>query len=479
MFCLVMVQALFAQPRDLFAEFEAEEAAKEAPAKEFPGAEANSSAEQVRSSSSPISSSSVVKAKTVSSSSSAAKLISSSSAIPQSSATSSSSVALSSSQEPAVSSAAESSSSEELSSSSMSVEDSYAEAVAENASQVAKDSVSDSTVLDSNIVAPADRGPVAASEPAVESSSSVLPSSSSMSRREILGAVKVSKVNGMDEMKGRYKSPRKAMFMSMLVPGSGQFYVGGETFTFVRGGIYLALEAAMWGSWYYYSVYKYDKQVDRYKKFAKKNYSIGRYENEMRDLYNANAEFGAEFRSRYLTSRESFCEAIYGNAKARGCFASDKIYLNDEGFKSDFVNKPQSLGAEMDKVDFYNSSDMFALIASDAYVLGWKDAEPVAASDLGLEDPNSLTVRLGVSSSLDEYRSLRSKANDYADMQAWFFGGLILNHIVSAIDAALTANAHNKALYQEDLSWYDNLHFDSGFSFNEGFGVNVQAYWGF
>ncbi|MBR6918170.1 MAG: hypothetical protein IKN38_08305, partial [Clostridia bacterium] len=38
----------------------------------------------------------------------------------------------------------------------------------------------------------------------------------------------------------------------------------------------------------------------------------------------------------------------------------------------------------------------------------------------------------------------------YADMQVWFIGGLILNHIVSAVDAAITANAHNKVLYEED-----------------------------
>ena len=74
---------------------------------------------------------------------------------------------------------------------------------------------------------------------------------------------------------------------------------------------------------------------------------------------------------------------------------------------------------------------------------------------------------------------MRSKANDYADMQAWFIGGLILNHIVSAVDAALTANAHNKVLYEEDISWYDRLHFDSGISFKDSFGWTVRANWGF
>ena len=44
------------------------------------------------------------------------------------------------------------------------------------------------------------------------SSSSVAASSNSMSRRDLLGPVKVSKVHGIDELKGRYKNPRKALF---------------------------------------------------------------------------------------------------------------------------------------------------------------------------------------------------------------------------------------------------------------------------
>jgi len=302
-----------------------------------------------------------------------------------------------------------------------------------------------------------------------------------MSRRELLGPVKVSKVNGMDEMKGRYKSPRKAMFMSLVIPGAGQMYVGGSTFTYVRGGVYLALEAALWGGWYYYSIYKYDKQVSRYKKFAKSHYSIGRYERGMRDLYNADAvNYESEFRRRYLGSRESFCEGIFGSATMHGCYDKTYLYYNDEDYKVDFVNNPKSLRSEMDKISFDSPSEVYQLISGQDYVLGWDDVEDVAvATSLELEDPNSETVILGTSENMKEYRSMRSKANDYADMQVWFFGGLILNHIVSAVDALFTANAHNKSLYAEELSWYDHLHFDSGVSFFDGFGVNVQASWGF
>ena len=76
---------------------------------------------------------------------------------------------------------------------------------------------------------------------------------------------------------------------------------------------------------------------------------------------------------------------------------------------------------------------------------------------------NSETVPLGTSANLKIYRGMRNKANDYADMQAWFFGGLILNPLVSAVDAAWAAHAHNKVLYEEELSWFDRLRFEGGF----------------
>ena len=309
-------------------------------------------------------------------------------------------------------------------------------------------------------------------------------SSSSMSRRDLLGPVKVSKVHGIDEMKGKYKSPRKALFMSLVVPGSGQLYVGGSTFTYVRGGVYLALEAALWGSWAYFSVHKYNDQVDKYKKFAKKHYSIGRYEVAMRDLYKQLADETEEtrFENRYMNSRESFCEALYGDAKSYGCYVKGELFKNDKNHLNKFVDK-KPLGDEIDGLnDIYDISTLYQEIADRSYVLGWDDAEDQAIAinlNLEVDSPEGGTVALGSSDNMDEYRSMRSKANDYADMQAWFFGGIILNHIVSAVDAALTANSHNKSLYSEDVSWYNRMHLDSYVNVVDGLDVTVQASWGF
>ena len=451
----------FAQPRDLFAEFEAEAEAE--------AAVASSSSVAAVSSETVVSSSSV--------------------------AVSSSSVEVSSSSVP-------------LSSSEVTA--SVTEAVADTATSdslaaPADTSVAASATADSATQMPPEQAYAAEMKRLSEenrirdslanlsssSSSAQVPdvaegSSSSMSRRDLLGPVKVSKVYGIDELKGRYKSPRKALFMSLVVPGSGQLYVGGSTFTYVRGGVYLALEAALWGGWGYFSVYKYNEQVKKYKRFAKEHYSIGRYEAGMRELFGQLSDETEEtrFETRYMNSRESFCEAIYGNASASSCYTAGKLFNGDKAHYDRFsVSNPSSLEDELETVgSFYDASALYQQISDKSYVLGWDDVEdPAIAMNLELEDeePSDGIVPLAKSKNMDEYRSMRSRANDYADMQVWFFGGLILNHIVSAIDAAFTANAHNKTLYSEELSWYDRLHFDSYVSIFNGLDVGVQASWGF
>lgn len=498
---LSLAQLSFGQVRDLFAEFEEEAKAPATPAVQTPAAPASSAVVAPASSSAKAPASSASKKSKKSKSSSSVAVSSSSVEL----SSSSSVVVLSSSSEAvaptvAVSSAVESSSSVAAVESSSSVADLMSSAV------VLDTAVLDSATRDSLIreaaIAEAERvRAIADSTRRADSlaqaqaaglmnvsSSSEAASSNSVSRRDLLGPVKVSKVHGIDEMKGRYKNPRKALFLSLLVPGAGQMYVGGSTATYVRGGVYIALEVFMWSGWGYFSIYKYNDQVKKYKRFAKDHYSIGRYEVAMRNLYNAGGKlYSNEFNNRYMGTRKSFCEAIYGDAGNAGCYRENALYEGDSRHLGLFGDKDVMLGDEMNafsketKRDFNKESELFQLLSEDAYVLGWEDAESAIVSDLNLETPNSETASLSKSGSdyQRKYRSMRRDANDYADMQAWFIGGLILNHIVSAVDAALTANAHNKVLYEEDVSWYDRLHFDSGVSFNDSFGWTVRANWGF
>jgi len=285
-------------------------------------------------------------------------------------------------------------------------------------------------------------------------------------RKELLGNVNISRVNSMDEVKGSYKSPKKAMFMSLLLPGSGQMYVGGQS-RYVRGTFYFAEEIALISGLYYHSIYKYDKQVKKYKDFAKANFSISRYEKAMYDIYAS--MYPDNLKNLYGTERENYCKAFYGN---NASFVTPCV----DYFGQDLNRTPK------DDTPLYNSTTFYQVIANENFVLGWADVELNDGVEQNLNQEFPEYIKLGKSGTLknyDEYVALRRKANNLADRQAIFLGVIILNHIVSAIDAALSASAHNSSLYEEKLSFFDRIRLGSDFQIGENFRAGVGLRIGF
>jgi len=253
-------------------------------------------------------------------------------------------------------------------------------------------------------------------------------------RKELLGNVNVSKVNSMDEVRGSYKSPKKAMFMSLLLPGSGQMYVGGQS-RYVRGAFYFAEEIALISGLYYHSIYKYDQQVKKYKDFANRdaNFSVSRYERAMYDIFSSTSNQDSLI-VLYNSERQNYCKAFYGN----------------EYFIKSCVDNFGKNKDPKDDTPLYDETTYYRMIAGEHFMPGWKD-----------------------SANYYEYVDIRKKANNLADRQAIFLGIIILNHVVSAIDAALSANAHNSSLYEEKLSFLDRIRLGSDFQIGQNFRVGA------
>ncbi|MEO7427407.1 MAG: DUF5683 domain-containing protein [Fibrobacteria bacterium] len=280
--------------------------------------------------------------------------------------------------------------------------------------------------------------------------------------------VRETTVNTIDELKGKYRSPKRALFMSMVVPGLGQAYVGQHWSNYARGTAYFLADVALIVGWHHYVVDRQDAQIKKYQAFADENWRQSRYEDSLRvDLTKLDT------RNQH---RESYCDAVQENSSASGQILHKScLEPKAEGdvFQSEYDDQSW---AGVDSIahrrgQFPNSHEFYELIGKqEEFITGWSDANNVymgdsafyvmAADGSALRDGNGNPVAAFTDMQQD-YIGMRAKANDYARMQAYFLGGMVVNHIVSAIDAALAAHYHNKALYQTDTRWYDRLRMDS------------------
>jgi hypothetical protein len=279
-------------------------------------------------------------------------------------------------------------------------------------------------------------------------------------------------VNPLDTRRGSYRNPKKALFMSLIVPGLGQAYVGQSAFNYSRAALYFGTEITLGALWYHYTVVKYDREVKRYRRYADEHWSQGAYEDA------AFTGSAAESFADLNPYRAAYCGSVQRHG--RGSAAEDALYngcldILDpdsatgpkyQNFKSQYDDSwgfgatpnPDSVGARRasyaDRVDFYSLIGRY-----QEFVGGWDDVTGLAYTDSSIA---------GASANRDTYAAMRGRAQDYSRMQAWFIGGIALNHIASAIDAAITARRNNKHLYEGEARWYDRIGVDGGLAFNGG-----------
>src|SRR5690606_17899325 len=270
-------------------------------------------------------------------------------------------------------------------------------------------------------------------------------------------------INTLDQNRGAYRNPKKALFMSLLVPGLGQAYVGQSAFTYARAAFYLGTEITLGVMWYQYTVVKYDRKADAHRRLADTHWSQQDYEQRSFD------EAPAEWFGLVNPRRVSYCDAVQeretaqGNNFYRGCMDlvdSSGETQNYQAFKSRYVDQASPEAAAAFRAAFANPVEFYALIGDyQEFISGWDDAVNVSYS------ADSIS---GTSARRAEYNRLRKQAQDYSRMQAWFIGGIVINHIASAVDAALTARYNNRMLYEGEARWYDRVQVDGGLAFDAG-----------
>lgn len=208
-----------------------------------------------------------------------------------------------------------------------------------------------------------------------------------------------------------HRSPFLAGALSLAIPGAGEVYTG----YYLKAGIFFALEVL---GWYFNISYnnKGDNQTDYFQNYADTHWSAVRY---------------AEWLNTYAAT-------LPGGDKIKDV----KITINPnpalqpwERVDWDAIHKIESAIPEFShQLPAHGEQQYFELIGKyQQYNHGWDDSEP-----------NTPVYYTNLSKNFLDYAQMRGKANDYYATAKTVVSLILLNHVVSAIDAIWSASLFNR-----------------------------------
>ena len=204
-----------------------------------------------------------------------------------------------------------------------------------------------------------------------------------------------------NQTKAGEKSPYLGALFSGLIPGAGEVY--GKNY--LKAGIFFAIEAGLWTA---YSIFQNngDDQTAVYQNFANQNWDVYKY-------------------ARWL--------------KEQSFSGSDAINLEsskDELRRQVNICEAQNFSHQLPP---YGDQQYYELIGKyQNFVTGWADAD--------LTVVNRTNYGSYKTTMFINYAGDRQDANEYYDKGSTTLTIVILNHVLSAADAAWTVSVFNKNL---------------------------------
>jgi hypothetical protein len=218
------------------------------------------------------------------------------------------------------------------------------------------------------------------------------------------------------EVNRKKKSPILAGVMSLAIPGVGEYY----TESYWRAGGFALAEA---GLWILYAAYtsKGNKQTDFFQSFADDHWSALRYA----EWIEANA-------GKLNSDVKSFTGYLIPGTEGRppwervdwskiNAVESQIAQRSGNGFTHLLPHRPEQ--------------QYFELIGKyPQFAAGWDDA--------GVMTPERILSK-DVSARFLEYAAMRGKANDFYNTATTGSALIVVNHVLSALDAAWSASQYN------------------------------------
>jgi hypothetical protein len=302
------------------------------------------------------------------------------------------------------------------------------------------------------------------------------------------------KLKSDPEAARRYRSPRKAFFLSLMVPGAGQVYCG----SYVKAGFFAATEIGLGYAWWKIAIVDARRKEQQADQFAALHWRQQRYEETWKNLVLSDTVVvNNAVRSAIAPNRQSYCDAIYGSGSSS---AADSACLDIPGHPYSTHASLYSVGGasstdsgawSQDSVLSFRSRSIRDLTSFrdligryDEFASGWEDNPNTATLQqvqnyyalLVDNDPSTNPGNLwGTSSYREQYQAMRSRADHLARMQKWFLGGMVLNHLAAAFDAAFQASRMNRSLLELQTSWLDGIGVQGGLAFDASSSPTLHA----
>jgi len=223
------------------------------------------------------------------------------------------------------------------------------------------------------------------------------------------------------------KSSRKAFFLSLLVPGLGEAYVGSK-----RSLVFLGIEAASW--WIYFTNNREGNDIESdYEQWAGKYWHYN----------DTTSSSGAELNYNYWGWLQRKYEIPV------------EINPTDYAAINDWLEKKTESGGfeSVHNLPSTKTQQYYEMIGKyDQFVFGWEDVDNADLNPQLVDNLLWYENTVGVLSPLRiKYMKMRGDSNDKLDAAQRGIHIMLINRVLSAIDAGRLAYKHNKKL-DSDLS---------------------------
>jgi hypothetical protein len=262
-----------------------------------------------------------------------------------------------------------------------------------------------------------------------------------------------------------YRSPRVAMFLSLLLPGLGQAY----TKRYLKSAIFGAVEIGLIATSIKFAVDGKNQRIEAHT-FADSLYKPDRFWQYYANLTTHLTNYASE-----RTSNADSVKTIANELLSSIFIDTAEIRLNDRS----------------------RNTNYYSMLEQREYIHGWDDREPVldtfgifhiqeSANQFGynpvadstwlfyltdkttgdtLKDKDQKVY--GYSPNQKIYKEYLSESNSKYKLSKRFVMVLVVNHIVSAFDALLSAKLYNDQLLGKQ-SLLDHVNFNQSIAFSEG-----------